>query len=289
MAEEIKTEPRAEAAKAPETVPVSVVADIGKSIAEQMTKSLAEIRREEQERSAASAPVQAPVQAPIDDVSDEQIEQAAAEGKGLAALLRKRELANRERWRREADASIAQGSEAISQLGIQVISAKQHFKKYEKEIRAQVEQLKRNYPGVLIQPAHWENAYTFVVGQHAEEIVAQTREEAIRAARDPAPAQAAPAGTRSAPEPEAEPATLSEALGRGFQDAFQMKQRKVGARSEDAEVQLLDRAYRAVMQKHCPAIAKDEKRYKKPVADYLQERKEMQQLAEEDPSLGLGM
>lgn len=276
----------------PEIKPEAAAIDTDKltsGIVNGIVKGLGELR-------AQDAPAPQPVYtapAAIADVDDADIDAAIEAGdKAKANALRKQQrLAMQQKMEREVDARLAQGARAIGQLSEQSVATDPHFKKYEKEIRAEMDAFKRVNPNALVTSEHWNAALNLVRGRHANELEKEAAEAAIRQQRD---ASAAPVAAKAEiePETEPEPTTLVEAFGAGFQARFKEKQRAVGVRSEDEEVRQFDRWFRNKMPNNFQD--RDDKgrptKFKpvETVADYIKEARELEKIREEDPSFGLG-
>lgn len=226
---------------------------------------------------------------PIEDVSDDEIEAAreAGDKSRVRELTAKQRKAMQTRLERETDAKLAIGVAAINQLSEQVVANDPWFKKYEREVRGAMDEFRTRNPGVIVTAEHWKAALRLVKGDHTDEIQKETREETIRQQRE-ASAPATPGSDRTpAGEPEEkEYKNLVEAFGPGFEARFREKQRTVGTRTEDEEVRMMDRWFRNKMpvdpttkQKHKPIET---------AKDYIKEAQEMEKIAAEDPSLGLG-
>lgn len=262
------------------------------SIAKGVAESIKAARQSDapQEAAVTNPPVAAlpPLpQGPSDDDIDAAIE---AGDKTRARDLRKQQrLAEQARLNREVDQKIAPGLHAINQLSENEVKGDPYFKRYEKEIRSLIGQLPQ---GTLVTGEHWRHALNMVKGNHTDEIAEERYEERVRAAREQAAAPApAGRGTLAAPaEPEME--TLEDAFGAGFKQRLDMKKRAVGGRSDDEEVRLFDAHFRSKMPRNFMAL--DEKGQPTKFAKietakgYIAEALEIQKIAEEDPSLGLG-
>lgn len=249
---------------------------------------------------AQDAPTQAPVTAAISPaapaplpqmVSDDEIDAAIEAGdKAKVRELRQRQrLAQDAHRRRELETTLAPGLAAINQLSESEVKADPYFKKYEKEVRQLISEVPN---GQIVTAQMWREALNMVKGRHADEIAEEKYEERVRQQREaaaaPAPAGRAPL---AAPE-EKELETLTEAFGAGFKARFAEKQRTVGGRSEDAEVAEFDKWFRAKMpQDHVNVDDKGRPtKFKRieTVKDYIKEAREIEAIAAEDPSLGLG-
>lgn len=286
MAEEIKPETKVEDPKPVIAAAPALDEDkIGAAIAKGLS---AERREREEAERAAPPPPRISALPPIEDVSDEEIEIAreAGDRAKVIALTRKQRLADQARYERSVDQRMSVGVQTLSELAEQSVSNDPFFKKYEREVRQKIGEFRAANPNALAGPDIWKAALDLVVGTHRLDIQRESREEAIRQARDPAPAAAAPTGGRNIEAEPEEPTTLDEELGTGFKKVFEIKQRSVRGRTHDEEVRLMDAVFREKMP-----IDPDTKKRRAPadtVADYLKERREMQKIAEEDPSFGLG-
>jgi hypothetical protein len=281
--EEVKTEPKVET---PPAAPAIDNDKLAAGIADGVIKGMKALRETEQQPVVVDRP------AAIVDVDPDEIEAAreAGDKEKVRNLTRQQRLADQQRYERSVEEQIGQGRAAIGQLAEQAVANDTYFKKYEGEVRKAMADFVRQNPKALVTPEHWKAALRLVKGDHADDIAREAVETSKRQARDDSPAPGAPGGGRDiAPPDDREPTTLAEEFGPAFQQRFKEKQRAVGTRSEDEEVRQFDRAFRAKMPNEIGADGKATKR--KPVetvAGYLAERREIQKIAEEDPSLGLG-
>lgn len=226
-----------------------------KPLVEQISAS-GQIRREEPK------PV---VDAPIDDVSDEDIESAVRDGRPIAPLLRRRQAAERARIERELVAPLrAQGAAAIGSVARLAADKLEHYVRFKKEIDSLVEDYTKQ-SGMVATPEMYERAHEIVTGRHFKELVAEDREAQIRRAQEDANKGLEPTGGRNEPAPK-EAANLRELLGGNDFELLNRKQR--ASRKNDDEI-LRDMGYRGGFK------------------DFVTERKELEALDEELPSLGL--
>lgn len=150
-------------------------------------------------------PTQTPAQpTPIPDLPDDTVNQAiraAEEGGNPAAAIRK-----------IVDNAVKRGVQQVVEKEIRPLQeyginnfaafAEQNavslpkFRRFEKEIRGEIEKLAPNLRGL---PQTWRYAYDMVVGRHADELANEAAEEAIRKAREEGPAANTPGVTP--PEP----------------------------------------------------------------------------------------
>lgn len=257
---------------------------ISKGIGEQLKDVLAE--RSRPDRAAGPPP---PAALPP-DVSDEDIDAAIDAGDKVRAndLRRKQRLAAQARLNREVDERYAPALAAINQLSEASVASDPAFKRYEKEVRGLIAQVPQ---GTALTAEHWRSALNMVKGQHADELAEERYEERVRQQREQSAAPAPTRAATSAPE-EPEMNTLTEAFGASFKESFKKKAQAVGGRSEDEEVRTFDKWFREKMPRDFSKL--DEKgqptKFTKveTVKSFINEALEMQKLAEEDPSLGLG-
>lgn len=115
------------------------------------------------------------------ELTDEEVEEALLAGKGGPAVRRMLSSAiaqNNEKLIKEIIEPIRmQGFNALSSMARTTLSAKPHYARYKKEIDAHLGSLPLEYRS---QPEILEFAYNAVVGQHFDELQAETREEALR-------------------------------------------------------------------------------------------------------------
>jgi hypothetical protein len=245
-------------------------AKLGDAIAAGLARSLPEaMRAAERDR---PDPVLTRTQPAIQDVDDEEIFAAVEAGdKAKAAALRRQQRnADRERIRREDLSPILTGGRAaIGQLAELGVKDLPHYKTYQKEILVQIEKFKAANPEEMITPDIFRAAYTYVVGEHADEIASAAAETAIRKSKEPDPALT-PGGRGGVgpTEEETEPKTLTEALGSDWKDQWKRKSHAPGVRgrTEDGEMEAMGFGS---------------------VAGFLARRKELAALEETTPSLGL--
>lgn len=130
----------------------------------------------------------------IEDVSDEEIEQALNAGTGATTFRKMVDSASRRIVRDHIVPMKDQGTGAIAGLVKQLSTDKlPHYKKFQKEIDEYVEQLP---PEQRMNPKAYEVAHQIVVGQHVDEIVAESLEAMKRGG--PAPVVGTPgSGARS--------------------------------------------------------------------------------------------
>ena len=120
------------------------------------------------------------------DLTGADIDAMVANGEGgdriLAGMNRTIQSAIDKMRREEIDPLRNEGSAAVAQLAKQQMSDKlPHYKTYEKEIN---EQLSLLSPASQMNPNMIRDAHDFVVGKHVDDIIATTREQAIRQATE---------------------------------------------------------------------------------------------------------
>lgn len=243
---------------------------LGEAIAAGLAKSLPEAMRASQPERTEAPPLR-PAPPAIQDVDDEEIFAAVEAGdKTKAAQLRRKQReADRERIRREDLSPILTGGRAaIGQLAELEVKDLPHYKTYQKEIRAQIEKFKAANPEAMVTPDIFKAAYTYVVGEHADEIASAAAETAIRKSKEPDPALTPGGRGGLAEEEEVEPKTLTEALGSDWKEQWKRKSRAPGVRGRTEDEEMNRMGFGGV-------------------TGFLQTRKELAVMQEETPSLGL--
>lgn len=181
------------------------------------------------------APVQVNRPAPIEDVSDDEIDAAVAEGKPISPLLRRRELATRQRMERELiDPIRQQGGAAIGSVAALAADKLPHYKRFKKDIDAYVREWQERNPGSIVTPDHYKYAHDIIVGQNTDSLLAEAREAAIRE-RDNPP-DLTPTGRVVHDDTPKEAESLTDLLGGDWKKEFRQKSRAVGNRSDDEEL-----------------------------------------------------
>lgn len=157
----------------------------------------------------------------IEDVSDEELEEALNRGAGADKFRKMVDSAAKRLVRDHIDPMKNEGTGAIAGLVKQLATDKlPHYKKYQKEIDEYVEQLP---VAQRMNPKAYEVAHQIVIGQHVDEIVAESLEAMKRGG--PAPNVGTPGtGARSTgrqvesntgqPEPDAEQTEALVSSGR---------------------------------------------------------------------------
>lgn len=122
----------------------------------------------------------------IPDVADEELDNAALEGKGVGRAVKRAIAAATARVRKDAEAAVGTvadfGTTALTEQAL--LLAKQgwtHYDRFKREIDAGIAGLP---PEMRAQPSRLNLVYKMVLGDHYEELVKEEREAAIRQQRD---------------------------------------------------------------------------------------------------------
>jgi len=156
----------------------------------QLTETLNALRQQ------LAAPPPRQEAAPTAEITPEQYAEAIRTGDGDTALRYMRQV--EERTTKTANARIAEieaaGTESIAGvIEATAIATLPYYKKYEKEVK---DLIKTMPPQARINPEAQRHAYYMVVGRHTDEITAEERDKAVRAAANPKPdAALAPGGS----------------------------------------------------------------------------------------------
>lgn len=118
--------------------------------------------------------------------SDEEIDAAAVEGKGVGAAVKRATRAAMRRLERQTAQQVDEvrgvGLPALGEIAIETAKRGwEHYDRYKKEIDGALAQLspeQRAFPNLL------NRVYDMVVGAHHKELVAEEREKTIRETRD---------------------------------------------------------------------------------------------------------
>lgn len=131
------------------------------------------------------APPASPTDTPAAQMTDEEIEAAVLDGKAGPTFRNMLNTAlennNRQLVRDVIDPIRNQGFAALSTLAQSTLETKPFYSRFKKEIDAYVGTLD---PAQRSQPQVLTVAYNAVVGQHAEELLGEAREESLRKATD---------------------------------------------------------------------------------------------------------
>jgi hypothetical protein len=181
----------------------------------------------------------------IDDVSEEDYLEAVEAGdkQKAAQLLRRLRAADRSRLEREViDPIRQQGAAAFGSVAKIGAERLPYYKRFKKEIDEAIDNFQRANPGVVITPDHYEQAHRLIVGAHADELIKEAREEAIRQREEHEAGGALdPTGTRIGEhEEDREPTSLQEVLVGDWKAELKRKQRELGSapRSDEYELAL---------------------------------------------------
>ena len=184
---------------------------------------------------AAPAPVSQP--APIlSRPSAEQVADAIEKGNKdeVAKLLRQRDAYDEQRNSAALGSLSSQGGAAISSIARTSAATLPYYKRFKKDIDGMVNEFLAVNPGAIATPEVYERAHDIVKGQHIDEIITETREEAIRKAREPE-AVIEPTNDRGERIPK-EPESLSEILVGDWKDELRKKNGRTGNRNDDEEL-----------------------------------------------------
>jgi hypothetical protein len=223
-------------------------------------------------RDKAAGPVQTrsePVS--IQRPTEEQIAQAQIDGNAneLARLLKLQRAADQQERQRELASLASQGGDAISSVSQSLAEQDPDYKRFKKEIDAEIQQFRAANPGAIVTTQHLKIATEIVKSRHIDEIVTERIEEQRRQAREKEDALLPDNSRESEEKPEKEPTSLAEALGTGdWKKEFREKQRGVGGRSDDEELRRMG--------------------YKNGLADLVAKRKEIAKIEDEVGS-GMGL
>ncbi len=147
--------------------------------------------------------------------SEEQIAQAMIDGNvaEVARLRRLERAADQQEQQRAISQLQAQGGGALSSVAKQLAQNLPYYKRFQKEIDAEVDGWQANNPGAIATYDHYKMAEEIVRGRHVDELL----EESIRKAREPEPAIEPSGGRRfQSEEPENREPTNIEDLYPGF-------------------------------------------------------------------------
>lgn len=187
-----------------------------------------------------SAPAPAQPSAPmLSRPSEEEVAEAMVDGnkQKVAELLRKQRAYDQAENRRDIGNLSTQGGAAISSIARTSAAGLPYYKRFKKPIDEMVEQFLAANPGAIATPEVYERAHDIVKGQHIDEIIAETREEAIRKAREPQ-AVLQPTDDAGNPLPR-EPESLAEVLVGDWKTELRRKNGRTGVRDDDAELRAI--------------------------------------------------
>jgi hypothetical protein len=129
----------------------------------------------------------------------------------------------------------SQGGAAISSVARVAAEQNPIYKKYKKEIDAEMDKFRQFNPGVIVTPEHYSAATEIVRGRHVEEEVNERIEEQRRQQREQEDALL-PENQHVEAKPEKEPTTLKEALDVPDWSLFNEKTQAVGGRTPEEEL-----------------------------------------------------
>jgi hypothetical protein len=260
-------------------------AALGASIADGIAKNLAPIleRSSAAPRSEPAAPPPAPVTLPEPSYEEITAAQEAGDFKTATKLMQQRERARDARNQSAFDQLRNQGASALSSMARQAAASLPHYTRFQKEIDEMIADFSSKQPGVMITPDHYKTAHDIIAGRHVDDFANERTEAALRKARETPPAPE-PGNEDVDADGEKLPASVAEEFkGTPFIDQFKQKQRAVGGRSFEQEVQIMNRGIKAAR------LTDDKGRPKRDYTekDYLKERREMAAIFEDNPHLGL--
>ena len=208
------------------------------SIADQIVRGLKPVL-ESVSQAVSSQPKSAPVAQPtplLTRPSEEEVAEAMVEGNKakVAELLRKQKTYDRAEMQREIGGLSTTGGAAISSIARTSAAGLPYYKRFKKDIDGMVEQFLQANPGSIATPEVYERAHDIVKGQHIDELLAETREEAIRKAREPQ-AVLQPTDDAGNPLPK-EPESLAEVLTGNWKQELRLKNQRTGNRDDNAEL-----------------------------------------------------
>ena len=167
------------------------------------------------EGAVRTQPQAAPAAEPeLTDADINKALQAADEGTNPAAIIR----ALAEKTAARSTARVEQQLQALQDYGVQnfqtfaeaQVRALPHFKRFEKEIRTEIDKLQ---PALRGSAQAWEYAYQLVRGRHADEMANEAAEEAVRKAKEQFPSAAPPAQQEPPKLKDGRPVPTAQDLG----------------------------------------------------------------------------
>lgn len=202
--------------------------------------------------------------------TEEQLADALIDGNKAeyARLLKLQRQADEADRRRDLASLASQGGSAISSVSQSLAEQNPDYKRFKKEIDAEITTFRNANPGQIITPEHLKIATDIVKARHLDEIINERIEESRRQARE-AEEALVPENQHHEEHEEKVPSTLAEALGTGdWKKEFREKARGVGGRTDDEELRKMG--------------------FKNGLPDYINQRKRVEQIEDEVGS-GMGL
>ena len=214
----------------------------------------------------APAQVRTESVATIQRPSEELIAQAQIDGNTteLARLLKIQRAADQQERQRELASLANEGGAAISSVAQTTALQDPSYKKYQKEVDAEIAKFRASNPNAILTPEHYRIATRIVRSEHTDQEISEGIEEQRRQAREKEDALL-PDNSHHEERQEKEPTTLKEALDVPDWKLYKEKHGKFG-RSDEEELRKMG--------------------YKNGLSDFLAKRKENAKLEDE---LGSGM
>ena len=169
--------------------------------------------------------------------TEEQIAQAQIDGNvaELARLNRLVRQADQQERQRELASISGPGGAAISSVSRIAAQQNPFYKKYQKEIDAEMDKFKASYPGAIVTPEHYDYCIDIVRGRHVQQEIDEGIEESRRKAREDE-AALLPDNSHHEVHVEKEPTNLKDALDVPDWNLFKEKQKSVGGRTDNEEL-----------------------------------------------------
>lgn len=218
-----------------------------------------------------SAPVTRSEPVSIVRPTEEQIAQAQIDGNAaeLARLLKLQRAADKEENRRDLAQLASQGGSAISSVSQRAAESDPAYKRYKKEVDAEIEKFKALNPQQIITPEHYAIATKIVRADHVDDEINERIEESRRQAREKEEALLPENQHHEEERVEKEPTNLAELLATGnWKKEFREKSGRVGGRTDDEELRKMG--------------------YKNGLPEYAAQRRNMEKL-EDDLGSGMGL
>jgi hypothetical protein len=179
------------------------------------------------------------IQRPTDDqLASALIDGNKAEYARLMNLVR---AADRQELQRELGTLASQGGSAISSLSQSLAEQDPDYKRFKKEIDAEMAQFKASNPGVIVTREHLKICTDMVKSRHIDEIVNERLEESRRQAREKEEALLPDNSSETEEHEEVEPTSLAAALPGDWKREFREKARQVGGRTDEEELRTMSR------------------------------------------------